>query len=131
MVSKAVQARRDRFSPEVVKQMQKLARLISAERYGDAGPPRDMTWSQIEELGHEVGKLTATEFDQSMQRQHAEVFDGTHPCPQCGKSCTASVKHRDLTTRDGTADLSEPEFHCRSCERSFFPSADGSEARRQ
>jgi hypothetical protein len=34
------------------------------------------------------------------------------------------VKHRDLNTRDGTADLSEPEFHCVSCERSFFPSAD-------
>lgn len=31
------------------------------------------------------------------------------------------MKHRHLTTRDGTSDLSEPEFHCVSCERSFFP----------
>ncbi|WP_146398643.1 hypothetical protein [Planctomycetes bacterium CA13] len=31
------------------------------------------------------------------------------------------MKHRDLTARDGTTDLSEPEFWCASCERSFFP----------
>ncbi|MCG8649706.1 MAG: hypothetical protein MI861_07730 [Pirellulales bacterium] len=122
MVSKAVQERRDQFSPEIIEKMHELARLIRAQRYPN-GLPMELTWDEIETMGHEVGSLCATEFDQGMQREHAELFDGTQPCPQCGKSCAPSVKHRDLLTRDGTADLSEPEFHCRFCERSFFPSA--------
>lgn len=123
-MSKAVEKRRARFSPEVLAKMQELGRMISAETYGEGGPPVELTWNEIEELGHEIGKLTATEFDQTVQRQQAERYDTEHACPQCGKECHPSVKHRDLTTRDGTADLSEPEFQCVACERSFFPSAD-------
>jgi hypothetical protein len=129
--SKAVQARRARFSPEVLKQIQLLGRMISAEKYGDAGPPIDLTWAEIEDAGHELGKLVATEYDQTMQRQQAEKFDTPHDCPQCGKRASPCVKHRDLTTRDGTADLSEPELHCVACERSFFPSANRTAPRRK
>ena len=130
-MSEAVEKRRARFSPQVLEQMQKLGRMISAETYGNEGPPITLTWNEIEELGHEIGKLTATEFDQTVQRQQAEKFDRPEACPKCGKSCQPSVKHRDLYTRDGTADLSEPEFRCVHCERSFFPSADRSQARRK
>ncbi|MEZ6112884.1 MAG: hypothetical protein R3C99_18010 [Pirellulaceae bacterium] len=123
-MSKAVEARRSKYSPEVIAKMQELARLIGAEKYGER-PPLKTTWAEIEAAGHEVGRLMATEFDQVMQRQHAEHYDHAKPCPQCGKDAGPAVKHRDLCTRDGTADLSEPEFRCVSCERSFFPSADG------
>ncbi len=122
-MSEAVEKRRARFSPEVLAKMQELGRMISAEKYGDDRPPIDLTWNEIEELGHEIGKLTATEFDQTVQRQQAESFDISRSGPQCSKPCGQSVKHRDLTTRDGQADLSEPEFHCAACER-FIPSAD-------
>lgn len=123
-MSEAVEKRRARFSPEVLSKMQELGRMISAETYGEDGPPAELTWAEIEDLGHEIGKLTATEFDQTVQRQQALRFEQPRACPQCGKPCSPSVKHRDLTTRDGTADLSEPEFRCVSCERSFFPPAD-------
>ena len=123
-MSEAVEKRRARFSPHALELMQELGRVISAETYGEDGPPVKLTWNEIEELGHEIGKLTATEFDQTVQRQQAEKFDDARHCPQCGKQCSSGVKHRDLNTRDGTTNLSEPEFHCVSCERSFFPSAD-------
>ncbi len=122
-MSKAVEARRAEFSPEVIEKMQELARLIGADKYGER-PPLETTWAEIEDAGHEIGQLMATEFDQVMQRQHAEHYDLTKPCPQCARECQPTVKHRDLSTRDGTADLSEPEFRCVSCERSFFPSED-------
>ena len=124
MSSEAVEKRRARFSPEALELIQQLGRVIGAEKYGPDGPPIETTWAEIEDAGHELGKLVATEYDQIMQRQHAEKFDQTHACPQCRKQSSPSVKHRDLTTRDGTADLSEPEFRCGVCERSFFPSAD-------
>ncbi len=130
-MSEAVEKRRARFSPEVLEQIQKLGRMMGAEKYGPDGPPMETTWAEIEDAGHELGKIVATEYDQGMQRQHAERFDRTQPCPLCGKQAGPSVKHRDLTTRDGTADLSEPEFRCVSCERSFFPSADRPATRRK
>ena len=105
--------------------------MISAEKYGKSGPPIELTWAEIEDAGHELGKLVATEYDQTMQRQQAEKFDNTHPCPKCKKPARPSVKHRDLMTRDGTADLSEPDFHCVSCERSFFPSTSQPPTRRK
>lgn len=123
-MSKAVEARRAKFSPEVLAKMQELGRMISAEKYGPDGPPIKTTWTEIEDAGHEIGKLVATEYDQLVQRQHAEKYDDARCCPQCGKAVRPSVKHRDLITRDGTSDLSEPEFRCIACERSFFPSAD-------
>lgn len=122
--SKAVTQRRSRYSPEVLAKMQELGRLMGREIYGEDGPPIETTFSEIEDHGHELGKMLATEFDQIMQRQHAEKYDHQHACPQCGKLCSPAVKHRDLSTRDGTTDLAEPELHCSSCERSFFPSAD-------
>lgn len=131
MVSKSVEKRRARFSPEVLEQIQKLGRMLGAEKYGPDGPPIETTWAEIEDAGHELGKIVATEYDQLMQRQHAEKFDHSHPCPQCGKEARANVKHRDLTTRDGTADLAEPEFRCVSCERSFFPSENPPATRRK
>ena len=66
-MSEAVEKRRARFSPEVLGKMQELGRMISAETYGGDGPPVELSWAEIEDLGHEIGKLTATEFDQTVQ----------------------------------------------------------------
>ena len=118
-----VEARRNRWSPAVLAKMAELTQLISQEKFGDEGPPIEMTWAEIEDIGHEVGRLTATEVDQAIQRQHAQKFDGQHACPGCGRHCEPGVKHRTLETREGPADLSEPACYCNACERSFFPRA--------
>lgn len=83
--------------------------MIGAEKYGER-PPLKTTWAEIEDSGHEIGELMATEFDQVMQRQHAEHYSDPKPCPQCQRACQPAVKHRDLSTRDGPTDLSEPEL---------------------
>lgn len=117
-----VEARRNSWSPAVLAKLNELSQLISQEKYGHQGPPIDLTWSEIEDVGHEIGRLTATEVDQAIQRQQADKLDHAHGCPQCGRQCSPSVKHRTLETRDGPADLSEPACYCNACERSFFPS---------
>jgi len=117
-----VEARRNRYSPAVLAKLEELAALISHEKYGEEGPPKDLTWAEIEDVGHEIGRLTATEVDQKIQRQQAEKFDHHHDCPQCGRSCPPHATHRSLETREGPADLSEPTCYCNACERSFFPS---------
>lgn len=117
-----VESRRNKWSPAVLAKLNELSPLISREKYGQEGPPRNLTWAEIEDVGHEIGRLTATEVDQTIQRQQADKFDHAHACPQCGRRCSPSVKHRTLETRDGPADLSEPACCCSACERSFFPS---------
>lgn len=116
-----VEARRNRFSPAVLAKLYELSLLISQEKYGADGPSKAVTWAEIEDLGHEVGRLAATEVDQTLQRQQSEKFDHPHACPQCGRVGTPVVEHRTLDTRDGPADLGEPSCFCNACERSFFP----------
>lgn len=125
-----VEARRNKWSPAVLAKLNELAQLISHEKYGQEGPPVDLTWAEIEDVGHEIGRLTATEVDQTVQRQQADKFDHPHDCPQCGRQCSPGVKHRALETRDGPADLSEPVCYCNACKRSFFPSTGLSTPRR-
>jgi hypothetical protein len=61
-------ARRNRYSPAVLAKLDELAALISQEEYGEEGPPTDPSWAEIEDVGHEIGRLAATEVDQKTQR---------------------------------------------------------------
>ncbi len=52
-----VEARRNRLSPAVLAKLGELAELIGKEKYGPDGPPKDLTWVEIEGVGHEIGSL--------------------------------------------------------------------------
>ena len=58
-------------------------------------------WAEIEDAGHELGKIVASEYDQTVQRQHAEKFDNAQPCPRCGKTSRACL----LYTSDAADDF--------------------------
>jgi hypothetical protein len=118
------------WSPAVRRKLQELAELIAAERFGAAGIPKEITFSEIEEIGHQVGQLAAGTVDQTLQQQHAEHLSEAAACPACGCDCEIERRGRRLQTRDGTIELDEPIGHCHACERDFFPSASPAEARR-
>lgn len=118
------------WSPAVRRKLQELAELIAQERFGEAGIPQEFTFSEIEEIGHQVGQLAAGTVDQTLQQQHAEHLVGVASCPECGCDCELERRARSLQTRDGTVELDEPVGHCHACERDFFPSASLAETRR-
>jgi len=118
------------WSPAVRRKLQELAELISEERFGEEGIPLEFSFSEIEEIGHQVGQLAAGAVDQSLQQQHAEHLSETPLCPECGRRCEAERRERAMQTRDGTVELNEPVCHCPHCERDFFPSASAAEAGR-
>ena len=93
--------------------------------FGPEGPPIDTTFAEIEEFGHEVGKMVARALDEKLTNQHASHFQGTAPCPGCETTCPVaeSPKTRDVQTTDGDVPLREPICHCPVCNRAFFPSA--------
>jgi len=116
------------WSPTVRQKLQELAELISQERFGEEGIPLQFSFSEIEEIGHQVGQLAAGAVDQTLQQQHAEHLAKSAPCPGCGRDCLIKRRERALQTRDGTVELDEPMCRCPHCERDFFPSASAFEA---
>ena len=107
--------------------MQELAALVAQERFGPEGVPKDITFSEIEEIGHQAGQMIAAQVDRELAGGHREHFPGQQPCPQCGQPCASKLSERALRTRDGTMELPESVCYCPNCRRSFFPSAGSAE----
>jgi hypothetical protein len=107
----------------VEEKMRELAELITRERFGPEGVPQDITFSEIEAIGHQAGRVFAAQVDRELMTDHGKRFGDEHPCPQCGRRCSSQPFARTLKTRDGTMELPETVCHCPDCRRSFFPSA--------
>ena len=127
-MSKEARNARRVASPAVAEKMKELAVLVAWERFGPEGVPIDITFSEIEEIGHETGQMVAAHVDHKLVEDHQEHFTDEQACPQCGKPCASRPCKRELTTRDGAMELAETACRCPSCRRSFFPSAGSLEA---
>lgn len=117
-------SRQPSISQQIQRKLEELADLVAKQEYGDDGPPKDLTFREIEKVGYQVGQLAAQKFESLAADRHQQHFEETQPCPQCGQSCSAQdTVERRLVTRLGPVKLSELRFHCNACRRSFFPSA--------
>jgi hypothetical protein len=101
-----------------------LVALLARHGFGEAGPPRETTFAQIEKFGHQAGQMVARAIDARLAEQHAAHFADDEPCPACGAKHRPQARPHDLgfQTEDGEVRLREPAFHCPPCERDFFPS---------
>jgi hypothetical protein len=99
--------------------------LLARHGFGEAGPPRETTFAQIEKFGHQAGQMLARAIDARLAEQHAAHFANEEPCPACGEKHLPKESLHDLglETEDGEVRLREPAFHCPLCERDFFPGA--------
>jgi hypothetical protein len=127
-MSKEARNKRPVVSPAVAEKIRELGKLIAQERFGPEGVPIDITFSEIEEIGHQAGQMVAAQVDRELVGDHQEHFADEQACPQCGQPCASRPCERDLTTRDGRMGLPEAVCYCPTCRRSFFPSADSLEA---
>ncbi len=115
------------LSAEARQKFDELVALLAEERYGPNGPPVNTTFAEIEQFGHQTGRMLGRSLDEHLTHQHAEHFQEAS-CPTCGVCCesdaTENKKTRPLQTQDGKIPLAESTFHCPKCDRDFFPSAD-------
>jgi predicted RNA-binding Zn-ribbon protein involved in translation (DUF1610 family) len=102
-----------------------LVALLASHGFGEEGPPRETTFAQIEQFGHQAGQMMARAIDARLAEQHAAHFAGEEPCPTCGEKQLPREEPHELAlqTDDGEVRLREPAFHCPPCERDFFPGA--------
>ena len=114
------------LSSEAQQKLDELVGLLAAETFGPQGPPRDTTFAEIEDYGHQVGRVLARTVDERLARQHAEHFEESCACPTCSVLVEANEDRRGraMQTRDGSVSMEEPAFTCPTCKRAFFPSAD-------
>lgn len=114
------------LTAEARKKFEECVAAMAACGFGSEGPPKETTFAEIEDFGHEVGRMLARAVDERLTDQHAGHFGETAACPGCRKQCRVkeAPAPRDLQTCDGSVPLREPVCHCSVCHRDFFPSAD-------
>lgn len=114
------------LSSEAQQKLDELVALLAAEKFGPDGPPRNTTFAEIEDYGHQAGQVLARTIDEHLARQHAEHFQELSACPTCSVLVEPNEdrRKRAMQTRDGAVSMEEPAFACPTCKRAFFPSAD-------
>jgi hypothetical protein len=115
------------LSPAAREQFDTVVALLAREGFGEDGPPRETTFAEIEQFGHQAGRMMARAIDACLAQQHALHFAGEQPCPTCGENCPPEESPHELPlqTVDGPVTLHEPTCNCPACRRDFFPGADG------
>ena len=68
---------------------------MAQEQFGEEGIPKEITFSEIEEIGHQVGQLAAGTVDQTLQVRHAEHLGDVESRPGCGRVCAVQQRQRD------------------------------------
>lgn len=122
-------------------------KLLAGEAYGPQGPGLEVDLAGMEELATIAQQALLAGLCEELTQRQAERLPGTLPCPGCGSECEVKSadeappaesgaeadtgktekkqEPRPMRLRGGTFALKEPRCFCRSCRRSFFPSADG------
>lgn len=116
-----------RKAQEVRGRIQQFAEQLRNEVYGARGYPDWGTlFSEIEELGVEIGDAVCREFIQQSVTEQAEdqQSGGQHECcPTCGRTLEPQEPEpKPLLTRRGEVCWQEPQTYCKKCRKAFFPS---------
>ena len=65
--------------PEAREQFDALVETLAKHGFGEDGPPRETTFSQIEQFGHQAGQMVARAIDAELAQQHAAHFTDEDP----------------------------------------------------
>ena len=100
-----------------------------AEEMGEVDDSDALSWlDAIESHAIEIGDSISVEVLRQKSMDSA-ACDEQSSCPQCGKlGRYEGRRERELIGRRGPATISEPEYFCPCCRKSFFP-ADPSDRR--
>ena len=103
--------------------------IAANEAYGETGPGLDVDLAGLEQIALLLQKGILQGFCEQATTEQARQLTETIPCPQCGEECEVpeSPPQRPMTLTGGEFSLAEPQCYCRTCRRSFFPSADGAQ----
>jgi len=108
-------------------EIHQFAKQIREKVYGAKGHPEWGTlFSEIEELGVQVGDAVCREFVQQGAAEQAAKAEEHCPDQSC-PTCKGPLEPRDpepktVLTRRGEVGWNEPQSFCKKCRKAFFPS---------
>ena len=107
------------LTSEAKVKLDELVPLLARQGFGPDGPPRETTFAQIEQFGHQAGRLASRAVDAHLAARHAAQFTEEEPCPFCDEKYPpkASPPELPLRTQDGEVTLHEPTYPCSSCQQ--------------
>lgn len=112
------------LTDETQKKFDEFVAAMMTDRFGPEGPAEDTTFAEMEEFGHEVGRMVARALEANLAVAHQRHFGDECPCPICETlSPLKKTAERPFQTTDGKVPLCELVYHCPVCNRDFFPSA--------
>ena len=88
------------LTDEAKKKFDECVAAMAACGFGPDGPPMETTFAEIEEFGHEVGRMLARAVDEKLTNQHAAHFQGTAACPCCGTDVPGRGESEDARRSD-------------------------------
>ncbi len=128
---------------ELTRRVEGWGRILAEEAFGPDGPDLNVDMATIEDLAVTMQQALLKGLCEEATRRQSQRLPETQPCPDCGAECPVESqsegseddpggggRSRRLRLRGGAFELAEPRCYCRSCRRSFFPSADGAASRR-
>jgi hypothetical protein len=121
---------------EILALAEGYGKILADTAYGPEGPGLDVDFTTMETLGVAVQQSLFKGMCERLTKRQADRLPDAQPCPDCGAECVVertepdappdeSPPSRPFQARGGTFELTEPQCFCRSCRRSFFPSAGG------
>jgi hypothetical protein len=116
-----------RKAQEVREEVRQFVERLRRRVYGDqAYPDWGTLFSEIEELGVQIGDSVCREFVQQAVSEQADSSGQRCHAPCC-PSCGSPLERRDsepkpLLTRRGEVSWQEPQAYCQKCRKAFFPS---------
>jgi len=116
-----------RKAREVGAEIRQFAEQLRWKVYHGQGYPDWGTFfSEIEELGVQIGDAVCREFVQQAVREQAQADQQCgqeHRCPTCnGPFDSREPEAHPLLTRRGEIGWQEPQAYCPKCRKAFFPS---------
>lgn len=105
---------------EIQERIKAMARQL-AEELGDVDESMGVCWlDAVENRAVEIGDALTAELTRQTTGNQTPQAEAT--CPNCQQSGRyKGPRERELMGRRGPVTISEPEFYCACCRKSFFP----------
>mgnify|MGYP006969396492 CR=1 FL=1 len=113
------QAREERKS----QLLQQLAEIMIEEQVEQGVFLETPHYSIIERQAITLGRDLSRRAQERGAREVAANCEAEVACPACQSRCSVELERRQVTSLDGSVELTEAVAYCRPCRRSFFPSA--------
>jgi hypothetical protein len=97
-------------------------KIVTRRAFGDDGPGLDLDFDTLEQVAVDAARAMIKGTIEQALRHQLPKLGSQQPCPCCERACPVETVPREIVVHDATIVYDEPQCHCPTCRRDFFPS---------